>query len=69
MILKFLFRKKICRFIWAKCHIKLNHAIYIMRNIFFYETGSVQNVELRRIARWSGIDLVHPFYKKKQAGA
>ena len=23
------FEKKICHFIWAKCHIKLNHAIYI----------------------------------------
>ena len=21
------FEKKICHFIWAKCHIKLNHAI------------------------------------------
>ena len=23
------FEKKISRFIWAKCHIKLNHAIYM----------------------------------------
>ena len=23
------FEKKICRFIWAKCHIKLSHAIYM----------------------------------------
>ena len=22
-------KKKICRFIWARCHIKLNHAIYM----------------------------------------
>ena len=29
MILRGSLKKKICRFIWAKCHIKLNYAIYI----------------------------------------
>ena len=26
------FEKEISRFIWAKCHIKLNHAIHILGN-------------------------------------
>ena len=30
------FEKKISRFNWAKCHIKLNHAIYILYPILYY---------------------------------
>ena len=29
------FEKRISRFIWAKCHIKLNHAIYILNEYKF----------------------------------
>ena len=56
------FETKILRFIWAKCHIKINHAIYIcydqVREILKTVLNMRREIQFLRVARvYNGPDV------------